>query len=270
MAHDGRDHVDLDLRHLDSEAMRARFPTITRELAGRGLDLATDLIPVAPAAHYFIGGVAASPEGITSLPGLLALGEASATGIHGANRLASNSLLEGLVFGLAAADHLTHEWPTTYAAEKAPSPIAMGEGVGGEGRHWQLQPSLPTFDTTELGALRTRLQRAMSRDVGVVRDAAGLARARDEVAAIAAFVHAASLPTSPDTRRATWELRNLIAAAQAVIAAATHREESRGAHYRADFPEPEPTLAGRHTVRQPDGSIRFGTLDEAIAGITAS
>ena len=111
MALDERDHVDLDLRHLDPEAMRERFPTITRELATRGLDLATDLIPVAPAAHYFIGGVAASPEGITSLPGLLAFGEAAATGIHGANRLASNSLLEGLVFGMAGADRLGREWP---------------------------------------------------------------------------------------------------------------------------------------------------------------
>ena len=111
MALDGRDHVDLDLRHLDPEEMRERFPTITRELAARGLDLATDLIPVAPAAHYFIGGVAASPEGITSLPGLLAFGEAAATGIHGANRLASNSLLEGLVFGMAGADRLAREWP---------------------------------------------------------------------------------------------------------------------------------------------------------------
>src|SRR5215212_3556195 len=110
MALDCRDHVDLDLRHLDPKEMHERFPTITRELAGRGLDLATDLIPVAPAAHYFIGGVAASTEGITSLPGLLAFGEAAATGIHGANRLAANSLLEGLVFGMAGADRLAQEW----------------------------------------------------------------------------------------------------------------------------------------------------------------
>ena len=129
MALDGRDHVDLDLRHLDPEEMRERFPTITRELAARGLDLATDLIPVAPAAHYFIGGVAASTEGITSLPGLLALGEAAATGIHGANRLASNSLLEGLVFGMAGADRLGREWPQLTAEpalEPALAPPASG------------------------------------------------------------------------------------------------------------------------------------------------
>ena len=119
MALDERDHVDLDVRHLDAEAMRRRFPTITRELAARGLDLATDLIPVAPAAHYFIGGIAASPEGVTSLPGLLAFGEASATGVHGANRLASNSLLEGLVFGIAGAERLARQWPHTALAASA-------------------------------------------------------------------------------------------------------------------------------------------------------
>src|SRR5215213_7771209 len=106
MALDGRDHVDLDLRHIDPEEMRERFTTITREMAVRVLDLSTFLIPVAPAAHYFIGGFAASTEGITSLPGLLAFGETAATGIHGANRLASNSLLAGLVFGMAGADRL--------------------------------------------------------------------------------------------------------------------------------------------------------------------
>src|SRR5215213_10444607 len=106
MALDDRDHVDLDLRHLDPEEMRERFPTISHELAERGLDLAFDLIPVAPAAHYFMGGIVAGTDGQTSLPGLLALGEASCTGVHGANRLASNSLLEGLVFGLEAADRL--------------------------------------------------------------------------------------------------------------------------------------------------------------------
>src|SRR5215216_5163269 len=173
MALDERDHVDLDLNHLDAEEMRERFPTITRELAERGLDLATDLIPVAPAAHYFIGGVAASTEGITSLPGLLAFGEAAATGIHGANRLASNSLLEGLVFGMAGADRLGREWPRL-AVEPAVEPALA----------WTAHGTTLTLD--EIAALRARLQRAMSRHVGVVRDAAGLAQAREEIENIAA------------------------------------------------------------------------------------
>jgi L-aspartate oxidase len=256
MALDDRDHVDLDLRHLDPQEMRQRFPTITRELAARGLDLATDLIPVAPAAHYFIGGVAASPEGITSLPGLLAFGEASATGVHGANRLASNSLLEGLVFGAAGADRLAREWPRL-AAEPGPESVSVPPAVG------------TTRSLGEISTLRARLQRAMSRDVGVVREAAGLARARKEIEAIAAELRQESATEPPandaKTRRAFWELRNLVDAARAVIAAAAHRRESRGAHFRADFPEPDPALDGQHSLRAADGSFRYGALTEAYA-----
>ncbi|MEZ4666137.1 MAG: L-aspartate oxidase [Thermomicrobiales bacterium] len=115
MASGNTDHVWLDLRHLSDELVYERFPTIAAELKARGLDLANDLIPVAPAAHYFIGGLAASTDGRTSLPGLLALGEAACTGVHGANRLASNSLLEGLVFGTEAAAMVT--------AQGRPAPI---------------------------------------------------------------------------------------------------------------------------------------------------
>jgi L-aspartate oxidase len=256
MALDGRDHVDLDLRHLDPEEMRERFPTITRELAARGLDLATDLIPVAPAAHYFIGGVAASVEGITSLPGLLAFGEASATGVHGANRLASNSLLEGLVFAMAGADRLGREWPRL-AADLAFEPALAVPAVG----------TPLTLD--EIAALRSRLQRAMSRHVGVVRDAAGLSRAREEIDNIAADLRLGGARETQaidaKTRRAFWELRNLVDAARAVIAAAAHREESRGAHYRADFPETNSALDGQHSLRAADGSFHYGLLDEAYA-----
>jgi L-aspartate oxidase len=253
LAMDGRDHVDLDLRHLNAEEMRERFPTITRELAGRGLDLATDLIPVAPAAHYFIGGVAASTEGITSLPGLLAFGEAAATGIHGANRLASNSLLEGLVFGMAGAGRLGREWPRL-TGEPALEPVLAPTAVG----------TRLTLD--EIAVLRARLQRAMSRHVGVVRDAAGLAGAREEMENIAAELRPGSAretqASDAKTRHAFWELRNLVDAARAVIAAAAHRQESRGAHYRADFPEPDPSLDGQHSLSAADGSFRYGTLDE--------
>src|SRR5215217_9473610 len=248
MALDGRDHVDLDLRHLDAEEMRERFPTITRELAGRGLDLATDLIPVAPAAHYFIGGVAASTEGITSLPGLLAFGEAAATGIHGANRLASNSLLEGLVFGMAGAGRLGREWPRL-TGEPALEPVLAPTAV----------ETRLTLD--EIAVLRARLQRAMSRHVGVVRDAAGLARAREEIESIAAELRLGSAreteANDAKTRRAFWELRNLVDGARAVIAAAVHREESRGAHYRSDFPDPDPSLDGQHSLSTADGWVRY-------------
>jgi L-aspartate oxidase len=256
MTLDARDHVDLDLRHLDAEEMRARFPTITKELAARGLDLATDLIPIAPAAHYFIGGVAASPEGVTSLPGLLAFGEAAATGIHGANRLASNSLLEGLVFGMAGADRLAREWSRLAAeAPLGPDSAAMAPGT--------------TQSVDEIAVLRERLQRTMSRNVAVVRDAPGLAQARAEIDAIAAELRTGATSgvtgTDPRSRRAFWELRNLVDGARSVIDAATHREESRGAHYRADFPETNRAHDGQHSLRDVNGSFRYGALEEAYA-----
>lgn len=250
MALDQRDHVDLDLRHLDPDEVRSRFPTITNELAARGLDLATDLIPIAPAAHYFIGGVVADTEGRTSLPGLLAFGEAASTGIHGANRLASNSLLEGLVFGMAGADRLAEAWPLIAAEAAAlppvPDPVPPAMGLGGDA---------PVF--------RQQLQRVMSQDVAVVRDAEGLARARTAIDAIAA--EADARVGVPETeRRERWELRNLIDAARAVIDNAAFREESRGAHYRADFPTAKAALAGEHTLRAEDGSLRFGKLADAL------
>jgi succinate dehydrogenase/fumarate reductase flavoprotein subunit len=109
----------------------------------------------------------------------------------------------------------------------------------------------------------------MSRHVGVVRDAAGLARAREEVDAISTELRVGSargtLPSDAETRRAFWELRNLVDAARAVIAAAAHREESRGAHYRSDFPDPDPSLDGQHSLREADGSFRYGALAEAYA-----
>lgn len=255
MLADARDHVDLDLRHLDAEEMRARFPTITHELAARGLDLAADLIPVAPAAHYVIGGVAATPDGVTSLPGLLAFGEASTTGIHGANRLASNSLLEGLVFGIMGAARVAREWPRIVAD-------ARGEVTP--------PPTPPAFnlEPAALAALRDRLQRAMSRDVGVERDAAGLKRARQEIDAIAEALQSAAAHGTPvvhrEQARAAWELRNLIDAARVVIDAALHREESRGAHFRADFPETDASLNGLHTLREATGAIDYGPLAEAL------
>ncbi|MEA2531224.1 MAG: L-aspartate oxidase, partial [Thermomicrobiales bacterium] len=251
MALDGADHVFLDLRHLDGAAMRTRFPTISRELAARGLDLATDLIPVAPAAHYFMGGIVAGTDGKTSLPGLLALGEAACTGVHGANRLASNSLLEGLVFGLEAADCLTSTSCSPGGVESTGTAARVGAAD---------QAHLPAPDPAMLDALRTRIQRAMSRDVAVIREAEGLARA-------AAVVRDAllTLASVRPADRTVWEVQNLALAAGAVVTAATLRHESRGAHFRADFPEPNPALVGCHLSYGGDGcrDWRFSSLQAA-------
>jgi L-aspartate oxidase len=246
MAVDETDHVHLDLRHLDPDAMRRRFPTIAAELARRGLDLAAGLIPVAPAAHYFMGGIVAGTDGETSLPGLLALGEAACTGVHGANRLASNSLLEGLVFGMHAAQSFT-ETPQP----SSPWSQTAGAALGARSDRVQL-----------LGSLSARIQRTMSRHVAVVRDRAGLELAADEVDAALNELNNLNEPS-----RMRWETANLALAARAVIAAALLREESRGAHFRADFPETNPALAGCHfALGGNDEAWRLTTLDVARAG----
>ena len=250
MLADDTDHVSLDLRHLDPAATRRHFPTIAAELASRGLDLTRDLIPVAPAAHYFMGGIIAGTDGQTSLPGLLALGEASCTGVHGANRLASNSLLEGLVFGLNAADHLAG---TDLAHAASPAL----DRVTATGRD-EAEPSPET-----VAGLRTELQRTMSRNVSVLRDGAGLAEALNVVGRLAGQL---DRPDPTTRRRDIAELRNLLVGARLVIEAAIRRDESRGAHTRADFPRTDPAWTGQHSIRPggPDRRWRRGSLSSAL------
>jgi L-aspartate oxidase len=227
MAADSTDHVYLDLRHLDGPTMRRRFPTIARELDARGLDLATDLIPVAPAAHYFMGGVVANSEGVTSLPGLLAIGEAACTGVHGANRLASNSLLEGLVFGRKAAESVN---------------LAPGR-IGGVIQTPLVEPEEEPQRSSP-GRHRSEIQQIMSRHVSVVRDAVGLTTAICELAGIAD-----ALESAPSGRDA-WITANMVQAAHTIATAALLREESRGAHYREDFPHRDVALGGVHFIFQ--------------------
>lgn len=236
--HDGNP-VYLDLRHLDPVMVGHRFPTITARLATMGLDLATDLIPVAPAAHYFVGGIVAGTRGETSIPGLHAIGEVSCTGVHGANRLASNSLLEGLVFGLRLGDRLADDTghPPDQSFEQS-SPI-------------------DTTPPPREDDIRARIQRAMSADVAVVRSADGLGRA-------AAVIDAVGQQVVHETE---YELRNLYLLAREVTESASFRRESRGAHYRLDFPESDPSLDHCHQLATvvEDMSMRgYGSLIEAL------
>jgi L-aspartate oxidase len=245
MVADGLDHAWLDLRHLDSETMPRRFPTIARELASRGLDLATDLIPVAPAAHYFMGGVVADELGQTSLTGLLAVGEAACTGVHGANRLASNSLLEGLVFGRRAG----------LCFSPAPTSARPPASENGDVHDWHSDESY--------GALQVRrsIQTTMSRFVSVVRDAEGLGEA------IAILTTALEAMPDESARLEDWIDRNMALASLAIAAAAVRREESRGAHFRSDFPDTDPALDGVHFALQArpgdDDNWSAGSLDVA-------
>jgi L-aspartate oxidase len=202
----GTDHVFLDARHLGGEFLARRFPTIVASCLAAGVDPAVELIPVAPAAHYASGGVRTDLHGRTSIPGLYACGEVACTGVHGANRLASNSLLEGLVFSRRIAEDIAAGLPE----QSAPAPAADGD-------RWVVDP-----------AVRPALQSAMTRGAGVLRSADSLARTRDVLAGLAA--------TRATPKTAGWEATNLVTVAAALTAAASTREETRGCHWREDFP----------------------------------
>jgi L-aspartate oxidase len=232
LAATGSDHVFLDARHLGRRFLYRRFPTIVSALAGHGFDPAEDLIPVAPAQHYHSGGVLVNRRGHSSLDGLYAVGECSCTGVHGANRLASNSLLEGLVFAHRIADDVS----TRIEAGALP----------------QLEPvTRPGREGLLPATARVAVQRAASSGPGVIRSADGLAAA---AAALAALPDDAHLRNQLDVTHGTaeWETTNLHAVATALTRAATLREETRGGHYREDFPEQDDSWRGR-LVSQVDG-----------------
>jgi L-aspartate oxidase len=201
----GADHVYLDARHLGKDFLEQRFPTIVASTRAAGVDPATELIPVAPAAHYASGGVRTDLHGRSSIDGLYACGEVACTGVHGANRLASNSLLEGLVFARRIADDIARDLP----AQAEPVPV--------QAESWVIPDSA-----------RTDLQRAMTRGAGVLRSADSLAVAATELGRLGA---GRSRP-----HNAAWESTNLLTVASALVASATTRLETRGCHWREDFP----------------------------------
>lgn len=202
------DHVFLDARSI-GDAFATRFPSIHASCMAHGIDPAIDLIPVAPAAHYACGGIRANLDGQTSIPGLYAVGEAACTGVHGANRLASNSLTEGVVAGTRVGRALSWMLPEQVIPDIAED--VMGLPANGS---------------------RVVIRTVMSRHVGVVRNAEGLASAHRSLSEVA---RTASVDAGP--HRKAFEAANLLTVATAVVAAATARTESRGCHRRSDFPE---------------------------------
>jgi L-aspartate oxidase len=242
----GKDHMFLDARAFGDEKWRVRFPTILASCRSHGIDPVRELIPVAPACHYSSGGVWTDLHGRTSVPGLYACGEVACTGVHGANRLASNSLLEGLVFARRIAAALTSELP----AQREPAYDARVPGL---------------VDPDVVG----ELQRVMTTGAGVIRSATGLA---DAAAALEKLI----ARTSTDPGTPAWETTNLVTVGSALIAAGAAREESRGSHWREDHPDRDDvhwlgsldvTLGASDDAarpspvfvpRQPDGSLADG------------
>ena len=228
MRKDGKDYVHLDFSPIPRERFLSRFPGIVARLAHLGFDIYQESIPVAPAAHYAMGGVNVDVRTRTHLPGLLAVGECTCGGIHGANRLASNSLLDGLVFGLRAATIAPKLPKLSYellgvAAQMTPPPVRCA----------------PV-------AVRGHLQRLMQDRVGVERSAEALAEAREVVGD-----WYRQIATVPYASREEVETANLLTVARVIVEGAISRTESRGAHCRTDFPDTDPAWH-RSQVFRPD------------------
>ncbi len=233
-------HVWLDARHLGEAHLRERFPTIWERCLEAGYDLSRDLVPVAPAAHYMIGGVKVDLDGRTSLPGLFAAGEVTASGLHGANRLASNSLLEGVVFSRRIAR----------ALRDGAQPDRVSRIVSG--------PVERTAAFT-IDAARATLQQAMTSFAGMVRSEGGLSEAATVIAGLSRLLEVS-------LRRAEeFEVQNMVTVAALITHAARVRAETRGAHSRVDFPDRDDAHWAGHLVWQRGAAPRFAPVSVSHA-----
>ncbi len=244
MLDQGVDHLWLDATGLDG--FDQRFPTIASSIRDIGLDPSEDWLPIAPAAHYLSGGVVTDLDGATSLPGLWACGEVACTGVHGANRLASNSLLEGMVFAPRALEAILAGRDAAEATGAMRAVLGGEAGsIGGRALGWQL-PVSGEVRPAAAGApeLRDEVQRAMTLDAGVVRSEGSLAAADGNLGRLGAAT-AAALAVDPGSAD-LHEVANLVTCGLALVAAATARTESRGNHWRSDHPDTD--YAQRHRL----------------------
>ena len=233
----GQAHMWLDARHLGAEFWERRFPTILATARSHGVDPVTDLIPVAPACHYASGGIATDLWGRSNVPGLYATGEVACSGVHGANRLASNSLLEGLVFSRRIAEVLPGElrpWADPVRDDRVPGLVP--------------------------GAVRRLVQETMTSRAGVLRTAVGLEEAQAGFAALGADTD------SVEIGQEAWETTNLLTLSVALADAALRREETRGSHWREDFPQRDDL----HWAGHFDATLTGGAVGVAFLGAEPS
>jgi L-aspartate oxidase len=235
-------NVYLDLSHLDPEVVRRKFPGMAQICAKFGLDLARDRIPVRPGAHYMIGGVTVDAVGRTTLPGLFAAGEVTSSGLHGANRLASNSLLEGLVYGARAGRQASDEVLASAGDEAFRVPEIANPRVADASN-----------GSLDLADIRNSLRSLMWRHVGVERSGDSLAEALDTVEGWCRYV----LPRQFGDPQG-WQLQNMLEVARLMILSALERQETRGVHVRRDFPLPDDRWLG-HICWQRDRPAAFLT-----------
>jgi len=218
---DGLDYVHLDISHRDPEFVKSHFPNIYEKLLGLGIDITTQPIPVVPAQHYTCGGVVVDIDGKTDAPCLYAAGEVTQSGLHGANRLASNSLLECLVFGESAAKHILDHW----AEHHEPPPI----------RGWDESRVADSDEEVVIQQCWGEIRRFMWNFVGIVRTTKRLERAKRRIDMLRQEVsdYYRHFRVTPDL----IELRNLLEVADLIVRSAVSRHESRGLHYTMDYPE---------------------------------
>ncbi|UFQ17248.1 MULTISPECIES: L-aspartate oxidase [Streptomyces] len=246
----GTDHMYLDARHFGAHMWENRFPTILAACRAHGIDPVTEPIPVAPAAHYASGGVRTDSYGRTTVPGLYACGEVACTGVHGANRLASNSLLEGLVYAERIAADITAQHARNTLHARVPHPVA--------------HPEIPSHPLLPSEA-RFAIQRVMTEGAGVLRSAESLA----EAAAALARIHAEAAGALAEHGKTaepgvdTWETTNLLCVARVLVAAAQRREETRGCHWREDHADRDDEAWRRHLVVRlnPDRTLAAHTTE---------
>ncbi len=224
MERGGYDHVYLDVRHLGSEKLESHFPLIVSTLAKLGIDPRREMIPVVPAAHYLCGGVLTDPSGRSDLSRLFVIGESAFTGLHGANRLASNSLLEGAVMAALAAEA---------SVECLDEPLQTRRSLG-----WDSPGRIDDRRASQLNSHWRGLRNEMTSYAGIVRTEAGLRDLLEMIAARRGMIE--EYYWSHWVSRELIELRDIALVAELIATAALHRRESRGGHYREDYPDPVP------------------------------
>jgi L-aspartate oxidase len=245
----GLESVWLDISHADPDFVRQRFPNTFQRCAELGIDITRQAMPVAPAAHFSCGGVVTGDGGSTDLPGLYALGEAACTGLHGANRLASNSLLEGLVYGERVTQAIRADAARSAPVMALPAPgLPPGDGLGTR-----------RVGEAETAGLAAEIRAVMSHHVGIVRNDRGLESAVSALERLRAASEA--LYQRGGVTGALLELRNLACVAMLVARSALLRRESRGAHFNSDHPLTAPDAVD--TVLPPDGAV--SPCDRAVA-----
>lgn len=226
-------HVFLDITFMEKTWLEARFPNIFKTCLGYGIDISKDMIPVAPAEHYCMGGIKADVNGKTNINGFFTCGECACNGIHGANRLASNSLLEGLVFGRLIGEQIDELLKNEKSSRE---PINLA---------YATERTNVQFDRK---AVKTDIQKKMTKEVGIIRNGAGLLRALTDVNS-----YKKMLDDLKNESLEEFELQNIILLSRLVIESALEREESRGAHFRSDFSKTDDENWKRHILKRKQG-----------------